>query len=365
MRRLVTLTDPAAITALGVELAVNMAFPADAPVRRACYYRILGRCVVVQDLVDESGQAEALERDVPAEYTFDDDWLLKEHPGLQQAVRTLQPVAARLDPDQVGPMLRRSLEHMGVTHGAWVPVCVDGTLHGVLGVAGQGKPVPQESLSRLVALGHVLELALSNWSAHEKLKEQATLEERRRIARELHDGLAHELAFIASKTRGARADGSGGSLDVRAVAGAADRALDEARRAITVLSVARPQSIDDAIAQTAEDMGARFGMAVELDLAEGVEVPGQVTESLLRIVREALTNAATHGKSARVRVRLEQCERLRLVVEDDGCGFDPEGPRDSGSFGLLSMEERAASVGAELVVDSAPDRGTRITVELP
>jgi len=365
VRRLVALTDPAAITALGVELAVNMVFSLDAEVRRACYYRVLDGCVEVQDLFDESGQAEVLEQEVPAEYVFEDDWLLKEHPGLRQVVSTLQPLAAPLDPAGVGPRLRRSLEHMGVTYGAWTPVCLDGTLHGVLGVAGQDKPVPPESLSRLVALGHILELALSNWSAHERLKEQATLEERRRIARELHDGLAHELAFIASKTRGARSDGSGNPVDVRALAGAADRALDEARRAITVLSVPRPQSVDVAVAQTAEDMAERFGMAVDLELAEGVEVPAQVTESLLRIVREALTNAATHGGSEHVAVRLEHCERLRLVVEDDGCGFDPGLARGNGGFGLLSMEERAASVGAELVVDSVPDHGTRITVEFP
>ena len=363
VRRLVTLSDPTEITALGVELAVTTAFPDDARMRRACYYRIFEGCVVVQDLFDESGAAERLQREAAGNYTVDEDWLLAEHPGLRQAVSTRQPVAARFDPSDVGPMLRASLERLGVTHGAWVPVCLDGVVHGVLGVADQDEPIPTESVSRLVALGHVLELALSNWTAHEKLKEQATLDERRRIARELHDGLAHELAFIASKTRGARADGSRKPLDVRALAGAADRALDEARRAITVLSVARPQSIDDAIAQTAEDMGERFAMTVTLDLTPGLDVPGHVTESLLRIVREALTNAATHGGAHQVRVQLEKAQRLRLIVVDDGCGFDPAQARANGGFGLLSMEERASSVGAELRVDAAPGQGTCVTVE--
>ncbi len=364
IRRLVALTDPAAMTALGVELAMSTAFRPDARLPRACYYRILDGCVVVQDLIDESGQAHLMEHEVPVGHPLEDDWLLREHPELRRAVTTRLPVASRLDPDQVGPTLRRSLERLGVTYGAWVPVCVDDRVHGVLGVAGTGEPIPPESVNTLVALGHVLELALSNWSAQEKLKEQATLDERRRIARELHDGLAHELAFIASKTRGARA-GTGAALDVRAVAGAADRALDEARRAITVLSVARPQSIDDAIAQTAEDMGTRYAMAVELELADGIEVPGQVTESLLRIVREALTNAATHGGSTRVRVQLVAAERMRLVIEDDGCGFDPERPGATGGFGLLGMQERAASIGAGLRVDAAPGRGTRVTVLFP
>ena len=129
--------------------------------------------------------------------------------------------------------------------------------------------------------------------------------------------------------------------------------------------MARPQSVADAIAQTAEDMSERHAMGVELDLDEGVTLPGDVTESLLRIVREALTNASVHGQAGHVRVQLHNAGRLRLVVEDDGCGFDPTAARSGGGFGLLSMEERAVSVGAELQVDSAAGRGTRVTVEFP
>ena len=187
------------------------------------------------------------------------------------------------------------------------------------------------------------------------------MEERRRIARELHDGLAHELAFIASKTRGA-ASGVGAPHDARVLAGAADRALDEARRAITVLSVSQPQSLDDAISQTVEDLGSRLGVAWDLQLADNVEVPGEVRENLLRIVREAITNAASHGASEHVRVSLERDGQLRLVIEDDGCGFDTGREQAPGGFGLQSMQERAASVGAVLSVDSAPEHGTRVAV---
>jgi signal transduction histidine kinase len=253
------------------------------------------------------------------------------------------------------------LRQAGVTYGAWVPVCPDGELHGVLGIASRSTSIPTECVDRCVALGHFLELALSNWAAHRTLEDQATLEERRRIARELHDGLAHELAFIASKTRGAVA-GVVTPLERRELAGAADRALDEARRAITVLSVSQPQSLDDAISQTVEDLGSRLGVAWDLQLADDIHVPGEVTENLLRIVREAITNAANHGASEHVRVSLEQCEELRLVIEDDGCGFDADRRPDAGGFGLQSMQERAASVGAVLSVDSVPEQGTRVAV---
>ena len=241
-RELTLLSDPPAITALGADLAGRIALPEGSEALRASYMRIEDGVVVIDAQFDQSG--DHVEGSFP----------LEEHPAIAEAVATLRPVSSRLDPEGVGPVVRDILAATGVTHGVWVPVCPDGELHGVLTVASRGTPVPEECVERVVALGHFLELALSNWTAHEKLKQRATAEERRRIARELHDGLAHELAFIASKTRGW--DGNRPkTLDVRELSGAADRALDEARRAITVLSVPQPQSLGDAVAQTAEDLG--------------------------------------------------------------------------------------------------------------
>jgi signal transduction histidine kinase len=349
VRELVQLSEPPQITALGARLAMGIASPPGSEILRASYFRIEDGMVIIDAQLDEAGT------------NVHGRWPVEEHPGLREAVGSLQPVAAPLDPDKAGPTLRVVFDATGITYGAWVPVCPDGKLHGVLSIATKGASIPKECVDRCVALGHFLELALSNWAAHRTLEEQATVEERRRIARELHDGLAHELAFIASKTRGA-ASGTGAPHDARALAGAADRALDEARRAITVLSVSQPQSLDDAISQTVEDLGSRLGVAWDLQLADNVEVPGEVRENLLRIVREAITNAASHGASEHVRVSLERDEQLRLVIEDDGCGFDTERKNAAGGFGLQSMQERAASVGAVLSVDSVPDHGTRVAV---
>jgi signal transduction histidine kinase len=350
-RELTFLSDPPAITSLGAELARRMVLPGGEETLRAAYLRVEGDVVVADAEFDKTGMR------------VHESWSLGEHPGIEEAVRTMQPVSGCLDSEHAGPMVRDVIAAMGVTHGALIPVCPDGMLHGVLALASREGPVPDECVERAIALGHFLELALANWAAHEKLEQQATAEERRRIARELHDGLAHELAFIASKTRG-WAGNRPVTVDVRELSGAADRALDEARRAITVLSVPEPQSLACAIAQTAEDLGTRLGIAVELDLADDVDMPGEVTENVLRIVREALTNAAMHGHSARVRVRLERHDGdgIRLVVEDDGCGFDAGSRSEWTGFGLLSMEERAARVGARFHLDSAPARGTRVEV---
>jgi len=347
-RQLVQLSEPPQITALGAQLAMGIASPPGSEILRGWYFRIEDD-MVVDAQTDQFGTI------------VEERWPLLEHPGLREAVRTHQPVAAPLDGDTAGPAVQALFRQAGVTYGAWVPVCPDGELHGVLGIASRSASIPTECVDRCVALGHFLELALSNWAAHRTLEGQATLEERRRIARELHDGLAHELAFIASKTRGAVA-GAATPREVRELAGAADRALDEARRAITVLSVSQPQSLDDAISQTVEDLGSRLGVAWDLQLADDIHVPGEVTENLLRIVREAITNAANHGASEHVRVSLERCEELRLVIEDDGCGFDADRQPGAGGFGLQSMQERAASVGAVLSVDSVPEQGTRVAV---
>jgi signal transduction histidine kinase len=246
------------------------------------------------------------------------------------------------------------------TYGAWVPVCLHGELHGVLEVTIPGAPISADCLERVVALGHLLELALSNWEAHEELERRATAEERRRIARDLHDGLAHELAFIASK-----AGRTGTGANAREVASAADRALDEARRAITVLSSTEPQSLSHALTQTAEDLGARLGAPVLLDFDDSFDVPPPVAEQLLRVVREAITNAAVHGRPRAVTITLQTDQHARqLVISDDGCGFDPAASAGRG-FGLVSMRERAASIGAGFEVRSAPGQGTRIEVVLP
>ena len=321
--QLTSLLDPEAIMKLGEELAAQVASLPSSVAGRATYYRI------------EMGTAVADGR----------RWSLDELPSVKEAVTTALPMTTTVSG----------------THGIWVPVRPDGSLHGVLTLESQNFAPSGDCLDRCVALGHLLELALSNWNGHQRLEQQATQEERRRIARELHDGLAHELAFIASRAKRA-AGRAQGETDIRDLVSAADRALDEARRAITILTAVGPQPLAHALTQTAEDLGARLGMSVEVDAAEDVDMPAEVTEHLLRIVREAMTNAANHAQASRVSVHLNHEEGVRLVIQDDGCGFDfSPGTRRTG-FGLLSMEERAACVGARFKLDSAPDRGTRIEV---
>jgi signal transduction histidine kinase len=105
---------------------------------------------------------------------------------------------------------------------------------------------------------------------------------------------------------------------------------------------------------------------INLPVVVDVDVAGEVTEQLLRIVREAITNAATHAQPNCVTVSLNRDTSFtRVIVADDGSGFDQRKIAGSGGFGLISMRERAESIGASLTIESAPGLGTRIEAVLP
>lgn len=185
----------------------------------------------------------------------------------------------------------------------------------------------------------------------QRLAGAAVLEDRRRIARDLHDGLAQELAFIVAETHGPAAK-------------AAERALDESRRAIAALTRPVDEALDVALVQAAEEVAHRVGTQVRFDGERGVEVTPDTREALIRIVREAVTNAARHGGAERVRIELANGKGLMLRVADDGSGFETE-RRRPGGFGLVSMRERAEALGGTFRLVSGPGSGTEIEVTLP
>jgi signal transduction histidine kinase len=198
-----------------------------------------------------------------------------------------------------------------------------------------------------------------------RVAQVAVLEERRRIARDLHDGLAQELAFAATQAR-ALADRSEQPTRARLVAAATERALDESRRAIAALTRPLDEPIEASLAQCAEEVCSRFDAQLLLEVEPGLSVVADTREALLRILREAVTNALRHGQARTVAVRLHGPDPVRLVVQDDGVGFDASDLRHlSGRFGLISMRERAEALGGAFRLASAPAGGTTVEVELP
>lgn len=195
----------------------------------------------------------------------------------------------------------------------------------------------------------------------------AALNERRRLARDLHDGLAQEVAFLRSSI-----PALGGKLGdpdlVPRLAAAAERAERESRQLLAALASPADESFDVLLAEAIDQVAVRERVHVDLDLAPDVHVDHVRAEGLVRIAAEAVTNAARHAGVEAVRVTLEQLgPRVRLAVTDAGVGFDPvlvakAARRGERRFGLASMRGRAAAIGADLSLSSRPGGGTRVEV---
>jgi signal transduction histidine kinase len=199
-------------------------------------------------------------------------------------------------------------------------------------------------------------------SGQARLAEVAVHDERRRMARDLHDGLAQEVAFIASQTKCLAA--RTGDDRMRLIAASAERALDDSRFLIGTLTRAAALPLSASIAMQAEEFARRWGLKIELRL-EDADVAPEKRQAVLRILGEALFNAASHAEASTIRIGLGAVGgRMLLAVRDDGRGFEPDQVEGAG-FGIRSMRERAQLLGAELRLESKPGHGTRVEIALP
>lgn len=193
------------------------------------------------------------------------------------------------------------------------------------------------------------------------LAEVAVHRERRRIARDLHDGLAQDLVFIGAQARRLPANDEALATPIAA---AAARALAESRHAIATLARSVDAPLDSSISQAAEEVAARDGVRLRLELEPGLHAPDAVHDALMRIAREAVSNAIRHGAARCVTVRLSGADGLEMTVDDDGVGL-PNGALGGRGFGLVSMSERAEALGGSVEIAPHPHRGVRVVVRLP
>lgn len=194
----------------------------------------------------------------------------------------------------------------------------------------------------------------------------AAATERRRLARDLHDGLSQELAYIHSQAASLAA-GHGDAKALGHVSRAAERALDQSRRAVAALATTGV-SVRGALREALEGLFEGYGATLHLDVAD-LQLPDDTSNALASITREAVSNALRHGGAERVSVALAIVGgEVRLTVADDGVGFTagPAG-RSTGQsgFGMHTMRERAALLGGELSISSSPGMGTRVDVVVP
>jgi signal transduction histidine kinase len=213
----------------------------------------------------------------------------------------------------------------------------------------------------LILCGCLIELR----AVQGRLAQRVAVDERRRMARDMHDGLAQELAFIASFSQ--RLDQNGGdAATVSHLQAAAERALHDSRTTIAVLTSSADAPLALLITRTAESFRSRFGIQVDLDLEPSLTVDAERRNAALRILHESLTNAIRHGSAREIHVRLAGGSRHpSLRIADDGTGFDVAAAVSAGKgLGLTSMRERAEMLGGHLSVVSSPGSGTVVEVGL-
>lgn len=249
---------------------------------------------------------------------------------------------------------------------------------GMLNVASpEWRQLTDDELGLLRTIGDMLGVAVERAQLHARRLEAAQAEERNRLAREIHDTIAQDFSAITFQLEAAEvlleqhAEPERIRHSVAAALDLARKGLEEARRSVLDLRAAplEGRTLAEALEALAKEADtAHAAVAARVPRAARSLTPA-VEVGFYRIAQEALQNALRHAGAAHVILCLEvSTDTARLVIEDDGCGFDVAavaGDRASGRFGLVGMRERARLLGGELRIESTPGVGTRITVEAP
>jgi signal transduction histidine kinase len=254
----------------------------------------------------------------------------------------------------------------------WAPLVVRDELIGLLSIANRTIDAFTPRHAELAtAIARQAAVAIENARLFEQVRGLAALEERQKLARELHDSVSQALFGIGLGAETAKAmlakDPAKAAPPIDYVLQLAKGGMAEMRALIFEL---RPESLEQeglvaALEKQATATGVRHGIAVELSLCPEPEIPLDLKEALYRIAQEAMHNTAKHAEAEHVTLRLAtRSDGLTLDVVDDGKGFDATGSFP-GHLGLVSMRERIARFGGAVEIESAPGAGTQVHVSLP
>jgi two-component system, NarL family, nitrate/nitrite sensor histidine kinase NarX len=228
-----------------------------------------------------------------------------------------------------------------------------------------------EQMQFVTCLGNQLGVAVENARFHKEIERLAILEERGRIARELHDSLAQTLSWLHLKMDMLTQSLETGNLpqtrqDAYHVQQVVGQACFEVRESIDGLRLHPADGLSRAITTYVDEFSRRSRLPVHLAIGEECRLSPVVEIEALRILQEALTNAYKHSEASYVDVRL-QCEGeyVALSVRDDGRGFVDHALSDGGHFGLRIMQERAERVGGTFQLHTTPGTGVQVVVYLP
>lgn len=199
----------------------------------------------------------------------------------------------------------------------------------------------------------------------------AVMEERQRLARDLHDSAAQALYAITMYAEAARQLLGDGGMAADYFGEIRDTAQEALRDMRLLLFELRPPALEQAglvgaLQARLEAVEGRAGLETELEVEREHRLPLEIEEALYRIAQEVLNNALKHAQARRITVHLRQTGPTTILeIADDGAGFDLATAREKGGLGLRGMEERAAQLGGRLTVKSRPGQGTSVKVTVP
>ena len=251
----------------------------------------------------------------------------------------------------------------------------------VIGALCVGSSQPEvlgdEALNVLTKLANVAAVAVENARLYQDAERAATLEERQRIAAEMHDGLAQTLSFLQMTVDQANYLLAGGQEQqavekLERIQQGLDQVIEDTRRAIASLQDSGPiqTQLQEQLVSLAEEL-SEDGIHVEWDstVSAPLLLHHEQTENIVRVMREALLNAQHHSQAKHIHMHLER-EGCKLVisVSDDGKGFNPDAPPAANGrhhFGLKIMRARAARIDGHIDIRSTPGKGTQVTLSVP
>ena len=261
----------------------------------------------------------------------------------------------------------------GLRYHASVPLYHHDKRVGVLNVvSADWRELSDDDLRLLNTVGGLLSIAIERAQLFDRSLELGAVEERNRLAREIHDTLAQGLAAITLQLETADAlmdaGATGAHTALQKALTLARANLEEARRSVLDLRAAPLErktfceALEELVARYAEE----WNLHVETEMI-GAErpLPVRVEAGLYRMAQEALTNIARHARAKCVIVQLtNHPDRVELIIDDDGQGFDPD-TLPKGRFGLVGLNERARLLGGSLHISSQPGEGTTLKITIP
>lgn len=297
-----------------------------------------------------------------------------EHPAYRLAVQLIRQAQ-----EQGEPVIAENPEERDgqpILSAMATPLFAEGRTIGALFLGARRRRAFHERQFELLrTVAHQAALAIGYARLYERLEQMSILEERYRLAREIHDGLAQTLGYLnlqverleglltAGRVQAARQEVAELRRTVRAAYVDVREAIDGLR-----LSIEQPEQLAVRLRNYVEEFGLQTGMTVEfVSEPPDLTVDAAVGLQILRIAQEALTNVRKHAQASRVRVALSRSDHeLEMTVTDNGLGF-PLAPSSSGhrSYGLNGMRERAQSLGGSVTIASGPGQGTRVIVTVP